>query len=603
MKKYLLFPIFFLYVIFQVQAQSTFTIQQLSLISGRWEPGDNNRIIFYSHKYHKVNFYFKKELNKKEIESEIQLQIIPFTSNTNDKPENASFQTKLSTDKKTLTIILPEDGLNKAHMKALAREYRLIFNKSLFSNEQTNALNTILYNCKDNSQTTEQIILRPDKISKNIVDELKKNNTNNKYFSPGFIAPICAGAPMPIIQIVFSEPVFSKTNLKNIFLKNKFDNYIIIRDIQTEKRIDEVGIVPEDAQRINICLPLTSLGTGYNLYIGEFESLSGKIFPSFEHNFYCPSSKEYKALRNSIFQTATMTASSTLSDSSGTNYSADNLLKQNSNSWAEGEKGNGIGTELTLTLKKPIYIRYLYIINGYGDLKNFYKNNRVKSMTVSDEHGRSGTITLKDTYTFQQLLMAPELYGKKFTFRITEVYKGTEYNDTCLTVLKPGNLKSNNPETYCYPEYLKNNTPNCFKEAILTDSLKQNKTANVKYDNFSFLIDPSKDKDRPAKNALGVYLMKNGNILIADCYSDSENPYNNSFKCFKQGKEVNTSQFITIPEYRSCYSIVCTPGKKEDHDLLQIDVTTNGTLSGSIRTYIYKWNGIRFTDQSVPYYN
>jgi hypothetical protein len=81
-------------------------------------------------------------------------------------------------------------------------------------------------------------------------------------------------------------------------------------------------------------------------------------------------------------------------------------------------------------------IEAIAVINGYSQNDNSYKsNNRIKE--IEDDKGYGVKYYLKDnTLTFQ--ILKP--YGNSFIY-VTDLYKGTRYNDTCIAEL---NVKTKN---------------------------------------------------------------------------------------------------------------------------------------------------------------
>lgn len=134
-------------------------------------------------------------------------------------------------------------------------------------------------------------------------------------------------------------------------------------------------------------------------------------------------------------------ASSTLAADGPLNYVATNLMTSwRHTSWAEGVPGAGIGETLTLTLAKPSRVSRIGIVNGYAqDQERYDANNRVKRLEVRVNDGKPFAVTVPDerltveTYYFD--LPEPHRDVKTITLTIAEVYKGTKFDDTCLTHL------------------------------------------------------------------------------------------------------------------------------------------------------------------------
>ncbi len=166
-------------------------------------------------------------------------------------------------------------------------------------------------------------------------------------------------------------------------------------------------------------------------------------------------------------------ASSALPNKSGLTYSAENLLvdfdyDERDYAWCEGVPGDGIGefVEISRVLIEPFYdyeeyiketdnfleiskplpqgvqkpFQYdcLCIVNGYAKNNETWKNNnRVKTLALYVDGTYYGDIQLEDTIK-PQYIPLPDVESAlfketKFKFVIKEVYKGSQFDDTCLT--------------------------------------------------------------------------------------------------------------------------------------------------------------------------
>lgn len=145
-----------------------------------------------------------------------------------------------------------------------------------------------------------------------------------------------------------------------------------------------------------------------------------------------------------------ISASSTLAENNKSPdfYAPQNLIDGKWNSWVEGQNDNGVGSVITIELEKPVTVYSLRIRNGYGDLRWYRQNNRVKNIDIilNDEYTYS-TI-LEDTYEFQDVSTykyTNESYSKPvktIKLKIKSVYKGSAYNDTCLSeiIVNPSHM-------------------------------------------------------------------------------------------------------------------------------------------------------------------
>lgn len=113
--------------------------------------------------------------------------------------------------------------------------------------------------------------------------------------------------------------------------------------------------------------------------------------------------------------------------------------------WVEGKKGDGIGEsfEFDTTYPKgglPLDIR---ILNGYVDpLKPhlFKENNRIKKALLETDTGIKKEFEFRDEVEFTQIILPSDVKHIKLT--ILEVYKGTKYQDTCITAVEVNRKQS-----------------------------------------------------------------------------------------------------------------------------------------------------------------
>ena len=138
-------------------------------------------------------------------------------------------------------------------------------------------------------------------------------------------------------------------------------------------------------------------------------------------------------------------ASSTLPPGKTVDYRASHIVDGSLLSWSEGSPGPGIGETIDVAFDGPITLRYVTIKNGYGDLKYWQANNRVKTLQViARGSGDTRTLHLEDTPEFRSYSLIP-ISGNAgdaarlgyprdsaFVFRIVDVYPGDSWDDTCI---------------------------------------------------------------------------------------------------------------------------------------------------------------------------
>ncbi len=115
-----------------------------------------------------------------------------------------------------------------------------------------------------------------------------------------------------------------------------------------------------------------------------------------------------------------------------------NLWSNQIKPWVEGKKGDGIGEtfefDMSYSAGEPWDIR---ILNGYVDpLKPhlFKENNRIKKALLETDTGIKKEFDFRDEVEFTQIILTGDVKHVKLT--ILEVYKGTKYQDTCITAVE-----------------------------------------------------------------------------------------------------------------------------------------------------------------------
>ena len=156
---------------------------------------------------------------------------------------------------------------------------------------------------------------------------------------------------------------------------------------------------------------------------------------------------------NKSLKIKSVKATSTLKDADSAKYSAENLVDGTYKSWVEGEDGSGIGTKIEFEFEHPYYFldatnyACIYIANGFGDLRYFRYNNRVKDMNIwIDDAPEPVKVTLLDYRLPQTIVLRNKLGNKiarKITFEILSVYPGTKYDDTCISEIHIGPAEVN----------------------------------------------------------------------------------------------------------------------------------------------------------------
>jgi hypothetical protein len=152
------------------------------------------------------------------------------------------------------------------------------------------------------------------------------------------------------------------------------------------------------------------------------------------------------------------TASSTRTPQGKRNYDVVNIKAHPSREiqtpWVEGVEGDGIGESITLNVKRPLPLYGILIQPGYYDYDNkdpWLKNNRVAALeiTLNDEH--TFTENIPDELFERPYLIRVGDYTKpvnKIKLVIKGVHRGTQFRDTCISLIKLRAPLSKKPEVH-----------------------------------------------------------------------------------------------------------------------------------------------------------
>lgn len=118
-------------------------------------------------------------------------------------------------------------------------------------------------------------------------------------------------------------------------------------------------------------------------------------------------------------------------------YSVKNVFDQNYKTcWVEGAEDDGLGQSITVHFKNKVKINQLFIVNGISKTNELYlKNNRLKQAILTFDDGSQEIINVNDIYNQKQELSFTARETKSVTIAIKEVYRGSKYQDTCISEL------------------------------------------------------------------------------------------------------------------------------------------------------------------------
>ena len=154
------------------------------------------------------------------------------------------------------------------------------------------------------------------------------------------------------------------------------------------------------------------------------------------------------------------TASSTLAPEGKRHYEVENIKGTSEEivPWAEGVKGNGIGESISLDVRRPLPLYGILILPGYWTPDSrprnedaWWKNNRVAALeiTLNGEHTFGARIP-NEAFHEPYLIRVAD-YTKpviKIKLVIKEIYPGSKFQDTCISLIKLRAALAKKPEVH-----------------------------------------------------------------------------------------------------------------------------------------------------------
>src|SRR5438876_5016476 len=237
------------------------------------------------------------------------------------------------------------------------------------------------------------------------------------------------------INILHPEP-------EDVSIEKPKERFQKVSDTRYEWQFENLRPTLADDIRIIAHSKYDSYPTGYSE-----EDLNRRASYVIRNNQYFLDHKDYDA-----------TASSTLAPQGKRNYDVVNIKadpqRDLQTPWAEGAEGDGIGESITLDVKRPLPLYGILIRAGYYNYENkdpWWKNNRVAALeiTLNDEH--SFTETIPDERLDEPYLIRVRDYTKpvsKIKLVIKGVYRGTQFRDTCISLVELRAPLAKKPEVH-----------------------------------------------------------------------------------------------------------------------------------------------------------
>ena len=237
------------------------------------------------------------------------------------------------------------------------------------------------------------------------------------------------------INILHSEP-------EDVSIEKPKERFKKISDTHYEWRFENLKPTLADDIRIVAHSKYDRYPTGY----GE-EDLSRRASYVLRDHQYFLDHTDYDA-----------TASSTLAAQGKHNYDVVNIngdpTREVPSPWVEGVEGDGIGESITLNVKRPLPLYGILIQPGYYDYDDkepWLKNNRVAALEImlNDEH--TFTESIPDERFERPYLIRVRDYTKpvdKIKLVIKGVHRGTQFRDTCISLVELRAPLSKKPEVH-----------------------------------------------------------------------------------------------------------------------------------------------------------
>jgi len=269
-----------------------------------------------------------------------------------------------------------------------------------------------------------------------VSDDLHKSDATFAYsLSPAATWKGPIGKGKIEINILHPEP-------EDVSIEKPKERFKKISDTHYEWDFENLKPTLADDIRIVAHSKYDSYPTGYSE-----EELNNRASYVIRENQYFLDHKNYNA-----------TASSTLAPQGKHHYEVENIKndpqREVLSPWCEGANGDGVGESITLDVKRPLPLYGILIQPGYwdyGDDKVWKKNNRVAALEITLNDEQTFTETIPDEMFQEPYLIRVRDYTKpvnKIKLVIKGVHRGTQFRDTCISVVELRTPLAKKPEVH-----------------------------------------------------------------------------------------------------------------------------------------------------------
>lgn len=223
-----------------------------------------------------------------------------------------------------------------------------------------------------------------------------------------------------------------KYGYKHIYLKNTLDNknpskdILLIDTYKNDQYVSEKSFITEYKDLKKSMVPVLDINTFPGAKYPDVNKLNGIYFENVKASSYLTEGKK-------VYNTDGL-----LVKYFNSNGQSVYRMSKSALPWVEGKSDEGIGESLEFDIV-PGWIKHspdIYILNGYVDpLKPalFRENNRIKKALIETDTGYKKIVEFRDQVEFTGISLEQNTSHVKIT--ILEVYKGTKYNDTCVSAI------------------------------------------------------------------------------------------------------------------------------------------------------------------------
>jgi len=133
-----------------------------------------------------------------------------------------------------------------------------------------------------------------------------------------------------------------------------------------------------------------------------------------------------------------VTASSSLPPEEGYVYEPAMTIDQDTyTAWVEAADDDGVGEWIKYSLANPAEVNSVKIFPGYASSEIVYfKNNRVKKVSIEFSDGQTQEFELADLYEMQTIQLPGAVTTDYIKITILETWPGSKFDDTCIAEIE-----------------------------------------------------------------------------------------------------------------------------------------------------------------------